>query len=122
MNDAESLDELRWGSGFIDITLGSSGDSLEHVFIVHTRAGYDNAQVGADSFKAGHDIIKILATAVAKQHQIDGRELAKISERGGDQFQIGFGIKKGPEPNKAQRIAFYYGYTNRRFSSDSSFH
>ncbi len=49
-------------------------------------------------------------------------QLAKIGKRGGDEFEIRFGIKEGPESNKSQWIALHYGDTYQRLSGDGSFH
>ncbi len=71
---------------------------------------------------AGHDVVQVLATAIAEQHQIDALQLAQVGQRGGDQLQIKFGIKEGPESYKAKWITLHYGDTYQRLSGDGSFH
>src|SRR5208337_4255086 len=120
--DAKSLDKLGRRRSLVHVAFGAGRDGFEDTFIVHTGAGYDDAQVGPDGFHAGHDVVQVLATAIAQQDQIDGLQLAQLGQRGGDQLQIWFGIKEGPESHKPQRIALHYGDTYQRLSGDGSFH
>jgi hypothetical protein len=122
MHDAESLDELGRRSGFVHVAFGAGGDGFEDAFIVHAGAGHDDAQIGPNGFHAGHDVVEVLAAAIAEQDQIDVGQLAEIGQRGGDQLQIRFGIKEGPESHEAQRIALHYGDTYQRLSGNGSFH
>src|ERR1700690_3567139 len=108
----------------VHVALGAGSDGFEDAFIIHAGTGDNDAQVRTDGFEAGHDVIEILAVAVAEQDEIDAGKLADVRERGGDQFQISFGIEEGPESYKPQWIALYHGDTNDRFfgDSNSSFH
>src|SRR5271166_896643 len=125
MHDAQSLNEFGRRGCFVYVALGASRDGFENAFVIHAGTGDNDAQVGTDGFEAGHNVIEILAVAVAEQDEIDARELPNVGERGGDQFQIRFRIEEGPEAYKAQWIAFNHGDANDRFfrsSNSSSFH
>ena len=122
MHDTESLDELGWSSCFIDVTFGTGRDGFENALVVHAGTGHDDAEVGTNGLHTGHNVVEVLAAAVAKQHEIDGLQLAEIGERGRDELEIRFGIKESPESHKTQWIAFHYGDTDERLSGYGSFH
>jgi len=98
IDDAQSLDKLGRRCGFVHVAFGAGGDGFEDTFIVHAGAGHDNAQIGPNRFHAGHDVIEVLAATIAEQHEINVGQLAQIGKRGGDQFQIRFGIEEARNP------------------------
>src|SRR5579884_2327894 len=102
MHDADGLDELRRTGAFVNVALGSSGESLENRLVVGACASDNNLQVRTRGFETGHHVedARCAAATVAEQDQIDVRQLGKFLERCGSQIQIGLFVKKGTKADE----------------------
>ena len=107
VDHADGLHELRWGRGFVDISLGSGSDCFEDGFVIGAGPGDDDAQVRTRGLEARHYIEQVLPVAAAEQHQIDVLAIGKIGYRSRQQLEVSLGIEQSTKPDKAKGVTFH---------------
>src|SRR4051794_18649252 len=124
MDDADCLNKFGGTGGLFYIALGASGQSFEDGFVVCAGAGHYDAQVRTRGLEACHHVKDAAAatTTVSNQREIDILQTRQLFERRGREFEIGLIIKKGPKPDKAQRVTINDSNVDRRLLGSRSFH